>query len=171
MNIVVIAKDYAINCHSRTNHLYDGYPYEVHLRKAYDYAKKFIHLVDFEDQQDVLASSWTHDVIEDCRQSYNDVKKNCNEQVAEITYALTNEKGKTRKERANDKYYQGIRDAKNATFVKLCDRMANISYSKEHGSKMFEMYKKENEEFKSRIYSKNYEEMFEEIDRLFSESM
>lgn len=166
MSIVGAAKSYAINCHAKTNHYYDDYPYEVHLRKVNFYANKFIHLVDIEDQQDVLAASWTHDVIEDCRQSYNDVKNNCNEQVAEITYALTNEKGKTRKERANDKYYEGIRNTKNATFVKICDRMANISYSKENGSKMFEMYKKEEKNFEEKLYDEKYKEMFDEIQEM-----
>ncbi|MBR1412444.1 MAG: hypothetical protein IJ577_04880, partial [Prevotella sp.] len=44
-------------------------------------------------------------------------------------YALTNEKGRTRAERAGEKYYQGIRETPYAPFVKLCDRLANITYS------------------------------------------
>ncbi|MDD6507497.1 MAG: hypothetical protein PUF39_09000, partial [Prevotellaceae bacterium] len=47
-------------------------------------------------------------------------------------YALTNEKGRTRAERANDKYYQGIRDTAYAPFLKLADRRANITYSCSH---------------------------------------
>ena len=56
-------------------------------------------------------------------------------------------KGKNRKERANDKYYEGIRNTDGAIFVKLCDRIANVQYSKMTKSRMFEMYKKENMEF------------------------
>jgi len=69
--------------------------------------------------------------------------------VADIIYAVSNEKGKNRKERANDKYYEGIRQTEGASFVKICDRIANVQYSKMTGSKMFEMYKKENEHFKN----------------------
>jgi hypothetical protein len=33
-----------------------------------------------------------HDVIEDCRETCNDVKKATNEEIAELAYALTNKK-------------------------------------------------------------------------------
>ncbi|HRF85184.1 MAG TPA: hypothetical protein PLN34_01315 [Alloprevotella sp.] len=49
--------------------------------------------------------------------------------AAEMVYALTNEKGRTRAERADDRYYQGIRETAYAPFLKLADRLANISYS------------------------------------------
>jgi hypothetical protein len=70
--------------------------------------------------------------------SYNDVKKIglklglTEEQTflaAEIVYALTNEKGRNRKERAGKRYYEGIRNTPYAPFVKMCDRVANIRYS------------------------------------------
>ena len=49
--------------------------------------------------------------------------------ATEIAYALTNDKGRTRAERAGEKYYKGIRETPYAPFVKLCDRLANITYS------------------------------------------
>ena len=52
--------------------------------------------------------------------------------AAEIVYALTNDKGRTRAERAGEKYYQGIRETPYAPFVKLADRLANITYSFTH---------------------------------------
>lgn len=63
--------------------------------------------------------------------------------VADVIYALTNEKGKNRSERANDKYYDGIKKYSGYIFVKLCDRIANVQYSKLTKSRMFEMYKTE----------------------------
>jgi hypothetical protein len=42
---------------------------------------------------------------------------------------LTNDKGRTRQERAGEHYYQGIRETPYAPFVKLCDRTANMTYS------------------------------------------
>ena len=62
-------------------------------------------------------------------------------------YAVSNEKGKNRKERANDKYYEGIRNTEGASFVKICDRIANVQYSKLTKSKMFDTYYRENEHF------------------------
>lgn len=157
------AKKYADFCHYSTNHLYDTRPYSFHLRMVRDVALRFIHLIPVEFRDIVLAGCWVHDSIEDARQTYNDVKQNTSVEVAEIAYALTNEKGKNRAERANDKYYLGIKSTPFATFVKLCDRIANIEYSKSKGGKMISVYAKENPNFEKKLYSPLYEEMFEYI--------
>lgn len=145
--------------------MYDTYlPYEFHLRMVVNVCEKFKHLLDSTTEYGtgdkvinpvqqlsmdhvVKLACWGHDLIEDTRVSYNDVKKVLGEGAADIIYAVTNEKGKNRKERANDKYYEGIRNTPGAVFVKLCDRIANVQYSKMTGSRMFEMYKSENVEF------------------------
>jgi (p)ppGpp synthase/HD superfamily hydrolase len=145
--------DWVLEQHSSTNHMYDKYiPYEFHLRMVVNVYERFKHLLSnhhgiIDNQANVYLACWAHDTIEDTRVSYNDVKENLNESVADIVYAVTNEKGKNRKERANDKYYEGIRNTPGAVFVKLCDRIANLQYSKMTGSRMFEMYKKENNNF------------------------
>ncbi len=162
---------WCIKQHNDTNHMYDTYlPYEFHLRMVSHIAEQFKHLLDnevdyftrkkeFDRGNDVtvtlreacLIATWGHDLIEDTRVSYNDVKNQLGQESADIVYAVTNEKGKNRKERANDKYYEGIRKTPGAVFVKLCDRIANVQYSKMTGSRMFEMYRKENEEFMSKL--------------------
>jgi (p)ppGpp synthase/HD superfamily hydrolase len=118
-----------------------------------------------------LLATWGHDLIEDTRVSYNDVKDQLGQEVAEIVYALTNEKGKNRKERGGVKYYEGIRQTPGAAFVKLCDRIANVQYSKMTKSRMFEMYKKEQEDFELWIgrytANKELEPMFEYLSNLF----
>jgi (p)ppGpp synthase/HD superfamily hydrolase len=166
--LVSKAREYATLKHFETNHKYDGQPYDVHLKMVYEFACKYVHLLpDNKTISDVLASCWVHDVIEDCRQTYNDVKNVLGERVAEIAYALTNEKGKTRKERANDKYYEGIRSTPFAAYVKICDRLANVTYSKLSKSKMIEAYKKENEDFKKQLWSLAYQEMFDDLSACF----
>ena len=156
---------WCIDQHRNTNHFYDTYlPYEFHLRMVNQVAQDFRHLLD--DTKDYytgepiinpiiqvslvkacMLATWGHDLIEDTRVSYNDVKEQLGQEAADIIYAVTNEKGKTRKERANEMYYEGIRNTPGAVFVKLCDRIANVQYSKMTGSRMFEMYKKENRSF------------------------
>jgi (p)ppGpp synthase/HD superfamily hydrolase len=139
--------------HTGTNHMYDTYlPYEFHLRMVVESAKKYLDLLLVVDREEsfrdgVILGAWGHDLIEDTRVSYNDVKERLGHVAAEIIYSVSNEKGKNRKERANDKYYEGIRNTPGAVFVKLCDRIANVQYSKMTGSRMFEMYKKENDNF------------------------
>ena len=67
--------------------------------------------------------------------------------ATEIVYALTNEKGRTREERANEHYYEFIRQTPYAPLVKMCDRMANMAYScqgtNEGNSHMRDVYCKE----------------------------
>ena len=72
--------------------------------------------------------------------------------MAEIVYALTNEKGRTRKERANAKYYEGIRATPYATLVKVCDRIANVTNSRNKGSRMLDVYRKEYSDFKGQLF-------------------
>jgi (p)ppGpp synthase/HD superfamily hydrolase len=151
--------------HSGTNHMYDTYlPYEFHLRMVNHVGQQFRYLLDdtkeYYTREPIvnpvvqislvnacMLGTWGHDLIEDTRVSYNDVKDHLGQEAADIIYAVTNEKGKNRKERANEKYYEGIKNTPGAVFVKLCDRIANVQYSKMTGSRMFEMYKKENLEF------------------------
>ena len=157
---------WCLESHEKTNHMYDTYlPYEFHLRMVVNVAKKYMHILPKnllmreestyhnsfikidETHSAIELACWGHDLIEDTRVSYNDVKNKLGYNAAEIIYAVTNEKGKNRKERANESYYKGIRNTPGAIFVKLCDRIANVQYSKMTGSKMFEMYKDENSNF------------------------
>jgi len=160
------AKEYAIKCHTDTCHYYDTHLYSYHLQMVVDVANKFIHLIPEKYRDIVLSACWAHDVIEDTRQTYNDILKVTSFEVAEIVYALTNEKGKTRKERANDKYYEGIRNTPYATFVKLCDRIANVQYSMSQRSRMLEMYRKETPNFINTLYNEKYDEMFQYLENL-----
>jgi (p)ppGpp synthase/HD superfamily hydrolase len=117
---------------------------------------------------------WGHDLIEDARISYNNILDILGQAAADIIYAVTNEKGKNRKERANDKYYEGIRNTPGAVFVKLCDRIANVQYGKMTKSRMFEMYKNENDDFIvqlgwDRKENHPYGEMFRYLNNLFND--
>ena len=160
------SKEYAVKCHTDTCHYYDTHLYSYHLQMVVDVANKFIHLIPEKDRDVVISSAWCHDLIEDTRNTHSDVLKATSLEVAEIVYALTNEKGKTRKERANEKYYAGIRNTTYATFVKLCDRIANIQYSMSQRSRMLEMYRKETPDFINTLYDEKYDEMFHYLETL-----
>lgn len=168
LDFVSAAQKYAIRCHLGTCHEYDGLPYTVHLQMVFQYAAKYAHLLPEESKAVLFAAAWTHDVIEDCRQTYNDVKNVCGIEVAEVVYALTNEKGKNRNERANDKYYRGIQENKCAVFVKVCDRLANVAYSKSKGSSMLDRYRKEQKHFKEKLMNVTLLPMFDELDELLT---
>lgn len=159
--LIELSRLYAIECHAKTNHYYDGKPYSHHLSMVVDFAEHFIKNIPEVHRDIVIAACWAHDVIEDCRETYNDVKAALGPEVAEIVYALTNEKGRNRKERANEKYYQGIRETQYASFIKGCDRAANLKYSIDTNSRMTDMYRKEMPEFIVNVFGhhSNYTEL------------
>jgi (p)ppGpp synthase/HD superfamily hydrolase len=126
--------------HRSVNQTYgDGLPYSYHLDMVVSNVREFGHLVcaSEEDVLPLIFGGYYHDSIEDARLTCNDVNKIAHRwmgdrqsyMAAEIVYALTNDKGRTRAERAGEKYYQGIRETPYAPFVKLADRLANITYS------------------------------------------
>ena len=131
--------------HASVNHAYDRIrPYGFHLDMVVNWVRKYIGEV-CQQEQDILPiyfAAFYHDSIEDARLTYNDVMKLALQQMdqeqaflaTEIVYALTNEKGRNRAERANEKYYAGIRAVPYAPFVKLADRLANTSYSFSKGT-------------------------------------
>ena len=144
--------------HASVNHAYDRIrPYGFHLDMVVNWIRKYIGEV-CENEQDVLPiyfAAFYHDSIEEARLTYNDVMKTArlvmDEEQAllatEIVYALTNEKGRNRAERANEKYYEGIRETPYAPFVKLADRLANTSYAFSKGTadslRMSKVYREE----------------------------
>jgi len=160
------ALKYAIKVHTDNNQKYDGQPYVLHLMCCLDVAFRFIHLIPPNKRYEVLSGVMLHDAIEDGNVSYNDIKNETNEYVAELSYALTNEKGRNRSERANDNYYKGIKNIENATFIKLCDRIANMEYSINSNNRMGELYVKEYKHFKNMLYDLKYIEMFNHIEHL-----
>ncbi|MEM7658224.1 MAG: phosphohydrolase [Bacteroidota bacterium] len=130
-------------------------------------AKPFVKELPAETQEIILAACWCHDLIEDARETYNDVKKVLGEPVAELVYALTNEKGRTRAERANEKYYAGIRSTPYATLIKVCDRIANVRHSKAKGSRMFQVYGMEYVGFKRHLYQAGeWEDAWQTLEQL-----
>ncbi|MCM1107689.1 MAG: hypothetical protein NC388_01405 [Clostridium sp.] len=128
--------------HDHVNQHYSGnLPYGYHLDSVAGCVQEFAHevCVAEADVVPLLFAAYYHDSIEDARLTYNDVKRHAltaggmDEERAvmatEMVYALTNEKGRNRAERANEKYYAGIRSTPYASFLKAADRLANMRYS------------------------------------------
>ena len=104
----------AYDLHKSVNQTYgDDLPYGYHLDMVVQGIRDFGHLVCVRED-DVLPlffGGYYHDSMEDARMTYNDVKKvACSmlteEQAlmaTEIVYALTNDKGRSRAERAGEK--------------------------------------------------------------------
>lgn len=160
------AKEFACKLHADRNLTYgDDLPYSVHLEMCREFAIKYIYLISEKWRDVILASVWLHDTIEDCAITYNDIKFPFGVPVAENVLAVTNDiRGRTRKERA-ESTYPHIKASKYASFVKLCDRLANTQFSKNQGSSMYKKYKQELESFKENIYVAEFglDDMWEEL--------
>lgn len=148
------------------NQKYDGKPYSFHLNMVATFAMDYCHFVCFEEKHiiPIIFGAYFHDAIEDARMTYNDILKLSAEfmdkdqsiMATEIVYALTDEKGRNRAERGNNKHYEDIRNTLYAPFVKWCDRMANAKYSIEMNSRMSDVYRKEMPEFVEKIGGSKY---------------
>ena len=123
---------------------YGSKPYMYHLKKVSDVALD----LKFTDEP-ILMSCLLHDIIEDTEISYKDVKENFGEEVAEIVYCVTDELGRSRKERKS-KTYKKIRNNPKSIVVKLCDRISNITESmgsENYNLKLMKMYLDEHIDF------------------------
>ena len=163
---ILAIRDAAFALHASVGQTYSGQlPYSYHLGMVADAAMKYGAEV-VTDEQDILPvvfGAYYHDSIEDARLTYNDVtkvaKQFMNESQAymatEVVYALTNDKGRTRAERAGEHYYAGIRATPYAPFVKLCDRLANMTHSftatDSSNNRMRAVYQQEWEHFRQSI--------------------
>lgn len=161
-------KDYAYEKHA--DQLYgkgnSAVPYSYHLEAVYDVLIRF----GFTDA-DLLACAYLHDVMEDADASYNDLVKEFNVRIAEAVYAVTDEKGRNRKER-KAKTYPGIRKNPDAIIIKLADRIANLEHGIENKDSLFSMYKKEHDDFRKALYTPgtSAEVLWQHLDNLFDEN-
>ena len=134
---------------AHANQSYDIYPYMYHIQQVLHIARSLT------SDTDVLVACVLHDALEDSELSYNDIKKAFGVEVAEIVYRVTDELGRNRKER-KEKTYPKIKSNYKAVIVKICDRIANMTHSKEYNKPMFKMYQKEHKDFFDNLYQKEH---------------
>lgn len=139
------ARYFAELCHAGQSYN-DEVPYTVHLDAAVTVLKRFgIH------DPVMLCAGFLHDVIEDTGRSYGEIKKRFGEAVAELVYAVTNELGRNRRERAY-KTYPKLRASCEARILKLADRIANVEYGAANEGGKNDMYRDEFDDFYKAVY-------------------
>lgn len=172
--------DWSIGRHKETNHFYDtNLPYSYHIDLVIKTANQFRHLIPSKIGLNVISCMCAgHDLIEDARVSYNDIVQYYTKisksedtaiKVAEAIRAVTNYgRGRDRDERMPDYIYKEIADTPGATFIKLCDRIANCKHGLISGSSMKKKYLKEQPHFKEMLYTEEYKEMWDYLDKLLT---
>lgn len=180
--------DYIFNQHDIVcNQKYDEIlPYSFHLKTVLNQGIKFLYLIDtvtISNNSNQFSKSLQltdvvkyillfHDSIEDARITYNDImniefgNNIATKLIADTVYRLTDEKGKSRLERKNDKYYNELSENDLAVFAKLADISANTLYSKLTQSSMYDKYKKEFSLFKEKTYKEKFKDFFDYVENL-----
>lgn len=173
MSIIIKAKELAFRAHSLQT--YGEKSYEDHLNEVVLEIKTtcFYSIADTPDDlfEYLVCCGYLHDLLEDCgfAASYNDLKKEFGVFVADICFALQTGKGKTRKERHSEKYYSEMAKVPFATFIKLCDRIANFRHSKKTGSTMEDLYRRETNNITSLVYATRERGYVSEEERILTE--
>jgi (p)ppGpp synthase/HD superfamily hydrolase len=134
MSNVKEAAKFAIKAHGSQR--YGGKPYSYHLEKVYK------NVVRFGGSDVHQTAAWLHDVIEDTGVTKGDVAKTFGSSVARIVDLVSNQGSK-------EATYKRIRTDKDAVFVKLCDRLANVT----EGGKR-DMYRKQYQLFSNILYKR-----------------
>ena len=139
-----------------------GQPYTVHLKNA----RNVLHRFGTNDPV-MTAAAWLHDAIEDTRISYNDIKHEQGEEVAELVYAVTNELGRDRKEKAVKTYPKTRAAGHLAVRLKLSDRISNIEAGLASPNTKFGMYRDEYVVFREALWTAGEnEDMWNHLDVL-----
>jgi guanosine-3',5'-bis(diphosphate) 3'-pyrophosphohydrolase len=115
-----------------------------------------------------IAAAWLHDAVEDTDVTVADVRAEFGDDVADLVWRLTDEKGGNRRER-HAKTHQKIREKSDAVRVKLADRIANVESSIEQRTHLFGMYKAEHPAFREHLYREGeFPEMWQRLDGLLT---
>ncbi len=136
-------RQYAIDCHNRSNCEYDGQSYCIHTDMVANIMRRFSYVFIFqEDRDNTEGAAHCHDLIEDAKESYNNIKDNTNRDIADIVLAVTDVHEKNRLLRHLFTMGKTVKDHR-AIILKMCDMHANASYSKAHDSSMYAKYVEE----------------------------
>jgi len=134
---------FAAQAHFKVNCTYDGKSYYVHIKMVEDGIDKYETVfLSHEDYCIARAAGSLHDTIEDAQLSFNDVKTASSKEVARIVLDVTDVHEENRLLRH---LFTMGKTVKNhiSIIVKMCDMRANGLYSKEHGSRMYDVYVEE----------------------------
>lgn len=129
------------------NQQYDHqHRYSFHLKAADAAYSKFKSLLAPEDRPFARMGVAGHDLIEDARTTYNDIINEIGPKygktVADIIYACTEVRGHNADERHGPEYLETLKKSRLGVFVKMCDCIANLTYSILTNSDFFKKHAK-----------------------------
>lgn len=158
--IVDKARDFAIEAHG--NQKYGYLPYTKHLYDVDIVLMRF----GYEDDVDLRAAAWLHDVLEDTNTDYSEILKSFGKRIADLVNAVTNGEGANRKERQKEMFEKLLKNV-GAIPLKIADRIANVEWSILTNHSLLKMYVKEHSYFTEKI-APFYGHMWNHLEYLIS---
>jgi len=139
------AREFAAKAHASQK--YGDKPYVTHLDRVAELAKEF-------GRPELVEAAYLHDVLEDTLITRAEMAKEFGEATTKLVEAVTNDDPTApRKERAKATYPKILAAGEKAIFLKLCDRLANVTAAKKEGNDgLLKMYRGEHEAFKDALY-------------------
>lgn len=166
----LVRKAFLLAAEYHQHQKYGEHPYLVHL---YDVVNVLIEYgFNTPTFYHLLAAAWLHDTLEDTTLNYSKIKTECGEYVAEIVFAVTDELGRSRKERKK-KTLPKLTGFEDAQIVKLADWIANLRDCHRNRSDLLQMYRKDYRSFRDAVKHEATELMlpfWDEIESLLGES-
>lgn len=141
---------------------YGDRPYIKHIMDVVENVEKYWAACGLTYYEFTVAwtAAWLHDAIEDTDETYVSILAMSGKDVADTVEAVTDRAGKNRKERHQNTYPLTAKH-KIGTFLKLCDRLANVSA----GGELNKMYAQEHAFFKDTLYRKEFASIQDAIDQ------
>ena len=136
-NLSYKAMCFAIEAHKDQKRKYTGNPYWHHLAEVAGIVST-IH-----QREEVIATAWLHDVLEDCEVTHHDLRDHFNFTVVEGVVALSDLEQGNRAERKLLSRERLSLQKKWIQDIKVCDLMSNTSSIVEHDPDFAKIYLEE----------------------------
>jgi (p)ppGpp synthase/HD superfamily hydrolase len=135
---------YAEKCYTDANCTYgDGGSYMIHIRMVVDFLTKHNDVFKtVKDNIDTVGAAYCHDLIEDAKQTYNNICEIAGKEVADITLGVTDVPAKNRLMKHLLTMGKTVQDYR-AIILKMADIYCNTKFSKENGNSMYGKYVEE----------------------------
>lgn len=159
---IIAARQFAFHRHDvYCNQWYDekmGLRYSYHLQMVADVGTRFIHLVKREDRVRFMILLYCHDIVEDGRITFNELRKVIGDKFSmDVIKISVDPRGITKEDRLSDSYYEEVSGDFVVGLAKLCDRIANL----EHGvmtGEIFHSYRNSIGKLRKHFINDVYEE-------------
>jgi (p)ppGpp synthase/HD superfamily hydrolase len=131
---------YAEKCYADANCKYGEGTYMIHIRMVLDFV--ITHSDVFKTLDDGIhtaGAAFCHDLMEDAKQTYNNICDVAGKEVADITLGVTDVPAENRLMKHLLTMGKTVRDYR-AIILKMADMYSNAKYSKDNGSSMYLKY-------------------------------